>query len=147
MQVSKAASADYSAIGRQYRQWGERVKCGKRDHVYTLVASDASLLAAARVLPVADSAFLLRNLAVVPELRRQGLARQLMQAILNDGQVQPLYCYALDYLQAFYTSLGFATLQASEVPTAIAEPYQRYRANGKTFVLMGFNIVRGHSGV
>lgn len=128
---------EYPDVTRQFRQWGQKVKCGKKDRVYCL-RSAAKLLAAARVLEPGDGLFLLRSLTVDPSYRRQGLARDLMQRILLAAHEPALYCYALDYLYEFYVSLNFKTYHVTEVPLAIAEPYQRYRERGKSFVLMGY---------
>ena len=131
--------ADYPDVSRQFRQWGQKVKCGKKDRVYVL-RDTQQLLAAARVLEPAEGQFLLRSLTVAPELRRQGLARELMQHILHEPRQwrEPaLYCYALGYLREFYLGLNFCEYRTEQVPMAIAEPYRRYRERGKTFVLMG----------
>ncbi|WP_041523803.1 GNAT family N-acetyltransferase [Gilvimarinus agarilyticus] len=129
--------ATYPEITRQFRQWGQKVKCGKKDRVYAL--SDAGqVLAAARVLEPAAGCFLLRSLTVDPSRRRRGLARELMQHIQREAREPGLYCYALDYLREFYLSLGFSPLAADAVPEPIAEPYRRYRERGKSFVLMGW---------
>lgn len=143
MHLSKPSCDQYPAISRLYRQWGEKAKCGKLDCVYTLTDQNGHPRAAARVLPRAGNVFLLRSLTVDPTCRRRGLARQLMQGVLQDTQIQPLYCYALDYLRAFYLGLGFCELPACDVPQAIAEPFLRYRAGGKRFVLMGFAVQQG----
>jgi N-acetylglutamate synthase-like GNAT family acetyltransferase len=131
--------AEYPEVTRQFKQWGQKVKCGKRDRVYTLRHAQ-QLLAAARVLEPSEGHLLLRNLTVAPALRGQGLARALMTGILHQpqGLRGSLYCYALAHLREFYLSLNFNVLQAGQVPLAIAEPYQRYRERGKTFVLMGY---------
>ncbi|MDO3386951.1 GNAT family N-acetyltransferase [Gilvimarinus sp. SDUM040013] len=147
MQFVKQPVDAYPAITKQYRRWGERAKCGKRDLVYTLADAKGQWIAAARLLPVEGDTYLLRNLTVAPSLRRQGIARLLMQRIVTDDSIQSLYCYALEYLEAFYLSVGFATKTPEQVPSAIAQPYQRYRANGKSFVLMGFELPRGLTGV
>ncbi|MBU2885946.1 GNAT family N-acetyltransferase [Gilvimarinus agarilyticus] len=138
MYATKAERDCYPAISRCYRQWGEKAKCGKLDHVYTLSDDESAWVGAARILPLADNAFLLRNLTIAPSLRGRGYARQLMQSILQDPQIQPLYCYALDYLREFYLGLGFCEMLPSEVPKVVADPYCRYRANGKSFILLGF---------
>lgn len=133
------AVAEYPEITRQFKQWGQKVKCGKKDRVYTLRHAQ-QLLAAGRVLEPCEGQFLLRNLTVAPALRGQGLARALMANILREPRGvgdSVLYCYALAHLREFYLSLNFNVLQTSQVPLAIAEPYQRYRERGKTFVLMG----------
>ena len=129
--------AAYPDVTRQFRQWGQKVKCGKKDRVYALREA-GQLLAAARVLEPAAGCFLLRSLTVAPSLRRQGLARELMQQIQRAAREPAMYCYALDYLPEFYLSLGFGSLAADDVPEPIAEPYRRYRERGKSFVLMGW---------
>lgn len=143
MRLTRPSCDQYPGISRLYRQWGEKAKCGKLDSVYTLTDQRGRPCAAARVLPRAGNVFLLRNLTVDPACRRRGLARQLMQGVLQDTQIQPLYCYALDYLQEFYTDLGFCTLPVCDVPQSIAGPFMRYRASGKSFVLMGYAVEQG----
>lgn len=127
--------AEYPDVTRQLRRWGQKVKCGKTDRVYGLRLA-GQLRAAARVLEPDQGQFLLRSLTVDPAYRGQGLARELMQRLLHEAREPVLYCYALEYLREFYLSLGFSLRDAESVPAAIAEPYCRYRDNGKTFVLM-----------
>lgn len=124
---------------RLYRHWGERVKCGKRDRLYCLRQGEQTL-GMARVLEPDSGVFLLRNLTVAPERRGQSLGRELMRRLLADRSVQPLHCYALGHLQRFYESLGFQCLPLDSVPDAIAEPFARYQARGKPFVLMGVDL-------
>ncbi len=123
---------EYPTITRLYRQWGEKAKCGKRDKVYCW--QESSVVAAARILEPAPAVFLLRNLTVEPEKRRQGLARLLMQHILNGHQ--PLYCYCRPYLGSFYQSLGMRQTTPDQVPEIIATPFRQYQNNGKGFILM-----------
>lgn len=126
--------AEYPAITRLYRQWGEKAKCGKRDNVYCW--QDQSVVAIARVLEPASSVFLLRNLTVEPSKRRQGLGRLLMVHVLT--RHQSLYCYCQPYLCEFYQSVGMVQTFAEQVPEAIAAPYRQYQKNGKDFILMSY---------
>ena len=123
-------------VDRFYKDCGEKARTGKTDRVFVL-KQQHRWLAAARIVRI-DSALLLRNLTVLPALRRRGLARQLMTLMLDRLQTD-VYCYALAELEVFYASLGFSKAGAESVPAAIATPFIRYQNNGKSFVLMAYN--------
>ncbi|UTF61176.1 GNAT family N-acetyltransferase [Gilvimarinus sp. DA14] len=134
MQVYRPTVAEYPQVTRLYRQWGEKAKCGKRDQVYCWKGE--AITAAARILEPEPGVYLLRNLTVDPQHRRQGLARALMRAVLSERQ--PLYCYCQPYLGEFYHSLGMRQTPPEEVPETIAGPFRQYQKRGKGFILMAY---------
>ncbi|HEY7884227.1 MAG TPA: GNAT family N-acetyltransferase [Cellvibrionaceae bacterium] len=137
------AAQELPLADRFYKGCGEKARTGKTDRVFVLKQRHL-WLAAARIVRVND-ALLLRNLTVLPAMRRRGLARQLMLSLLKQLQPMPVYCYALAELVGFYESLGFDRISTDSVPAAIATPFIRYQNNGKTFVLMSYNPQQGNA--
>jgi len=135
-QIEQVPATQLGWVDHFYKSCGEKVRCGRRDRVYILRQS-APILAAARLLPVPER-WLLRNLTVAPSHRRRGLARQLMQALLQQHSNLPLCCYALAELEGFYRSLGFTRSLVEQHPAEITQPFMRYRESGRTFVLMAY---------
>ncbi len=121
-------------VDRFYKRCGEKARCGRRDQVYVM-RDESEIVAAARLLAV-DGCWLLRNLTVAPDRRRRGLARQLMQTLLERHKDRPMCCYALAELEDFYRSLGFVRSVVERLSPAIGQTFERYRVRGKPFVLM-----------
>lgn len=137
-EVKQIQAPALGLVDRFYKGCGEKARCGKHDRVFVL-QRESECLAAARLVPVADKLWLLRNLTVAPASRRQGLARRLMQAVLAEPSTDRLFCYALPELVTFYRELGFSSTTVQAVPPAIGDPFDRYQASGKHFVLMVYN--------
>jgi N-acetylglutamate synthase-like GNAT family acetyltransferase len=131
-------------VNRFYERCNYRVKCGRLDRVFSL-AWQGEIIAAARLLPHPQGHFVLRNLCVAPEARKQGVATHLLTSIIaelaaiNTGVT--CYCYALPHLQHFYLALGFRHLTLAQVPQDIAETHLRNCARKRGWLLMGIRII------
>lgn len=123
-------------VNRFYSHCNYRVKCGRGERVYSF-AYEGKIIAAARLIPQGSGHFLLRNLCVDPDLRRQGIANYFLRAILASLGDAHCYCYALPHLQKFYVDLAFQYFTPEQVPFDIAEMYIRHCSRKRGWILMG----------
>lgn len=128
-------------VNHFYARCNYRVKCGRQDLVFSL-SQQGNIIAAARLLPYPQDYFVLRNLCVAPEARKQGVATFLVEKILVElvsmGNAARCYCYVLPHLQDFYLALGFSHLTVEQVPPVVAETHVRNCARKRGWVLMGY---------
>jgi N-acetylglutamate synthase-like GNAT family acetyltransferase len=98
----------------------ERVDINTRglDWRHFLVAEDAagSLVGCGQVKAHPGGVRELASIAVVPEQRRRGLARALIEALLAQ-HLGPLYLMSESGLEAFYAQFGFRRIDETEMPT------------------------------
>jgi N-acetylglutamate synthase-like GNAT family acetyltransferase len=73
------------------------------------------VIAAGQVKPHKGDILELASIAVVPEHRGQGLARAIIEQLLNDNP-RPLYLTCRARLQPFYQKFGFQPLSHAEMP-------------------------------
>ncbi len=81
-----------------------------------LIAShaDRGPVACAQIKPHADGTSEFASLAVHPDFRGQGLARQLMEQILLTAP-RPLYLTCISHLEPLYNKFGFRALAKEEL--------------------------------
>lgn len=120
-----------------YAECKYKVKCGRQDRVYSFTYN-GKIIAAARLLLQKSGVYLLRNLCVLPECRKQGVASCFLKNVLNDLSPQHCYCYALSHLKDFYLSLGFSVLTIDQVPQDIGETHARNQSRNRDWILMGY---------
>jgi N-acetylglutamate synthase-like GNAT family acetyltransferase len=98
----------------------ERVDINIRglDWRHFLVAEDeaASLVGCGQVKAHPGGVRELASIAVVPEYRRRGVARALIEALLAQHS-DPLYLMSESGLEAFYAQFGFRRIGEAEMPT------------------------------
>lgn len=139
-------------VERFYADNGYRVKCGRLDRVY-IFTLDGKIVAAARLILQQSNTYLLRNLCVATDYRRQGIASQFLSGILPGLTPTNCYCFISATLQSFYEGIGFACLAVDEValdkltldevPAEIIDMHVRQRKRKRGWILMGF--VHDHS--
>lgn len=139
-------------VERFYADNGYRVKCGRLDRVYTFTLN-GKIVAAARLILQHSDTYLLRNLCVATDYRRQGIASQLLSEILPQLIPKNCYCFISATLQRFYEDVGFACLAVDEVildnlvldivPVEITDMHVRQRKRKRGWILMGF--IHDHS--
>lgn len=129
--------ARLALVDRFYRSHGYKVKCATNEQVFVFVNAAGDFVAAARFVPQSSGHYWLRNLLVDPRARGQGLASRLMNEC--KPQIAPLgcYCFALPHLTGFYRRLDFE-LNPDHCPADILTNYQKYRARGRDWILMGY---------
>lgn len=105
----------YAAVGwTNYTSQPQMLASAFEQSLYTLYAYEADdLLGLVRVVGDGHSLILIQDLLVQPAYQRQGIGKQLMQAVLEKYahvyQIQ-LTTDKSEKNQAFYTSLGFVDL-------------------------------------
>ena len=124
-------------IERFYAEAGYRVKCGRLDNLYSFTANEKTIAAARFILQPSDT-YLLRNLCVATDCRRQGIASQFLSAILVQLVPKNCYCFTSTHLQGFYETLGFECFSAEQAPSDISVVYVRNLERKRGWILMGF---------
>jgi GNAT superfamily N-acetyltransferase len=104
-----------------YRAHRSPMRAGQAEQLW--VAQRDEIVAALCLRPVAGGQWL-TSLLVAPALRRQGLARQLIEQAL-EGCDEPVWLFCQPPLQAFYQRLGFTDCPL--LPAPLAERLARYR--------------------
>ncbi|MFZ5821915.1 MAG: GNAT family N-acetyltransferase [Chloroflexota bacterium] len=113
-----AVEADFPAIRALIR--GARINPTGLDwRRFTVAASGSDVIGCGQLKPVPGGLTELASLAVRPASRRQGVARALLEHLL-DGSPRPLYLTCRSGLGAFYGKFGFVPLPPPDLP-----PYYR----------------------
>lgn len=104
-----------------------------------IVAVDAQdqIIATGQIKPHGANADIheLASIAVVPEYRGQGLARAIMEHLLQ-GSPRPLYLTCVSSLEPFYQKFGFYSIEYDDMPRY----FQRMsRLAGLVFLLASRN--------
>lgn len=79
------------------------------------VDADKEVIATGQIKPHGKDIHELASIAVVPEYRGQGLARAIIEYLLNDGP-RPLYLTCISSLEPFYNKFGFVSIPYEEMP-------------------------------
>ena len=124
-------------VNRFYADCKYSVKCGRSDQVFS-ASVEGKIIAAARLILQPCGAYLLRNLCVAPDYRKQGIASSFLSEILLQLAPKHCYCFTSTPLQHFYESIGFACFAAEQVPQDIGDIYLRYKERKRGWILMGF---------
>ncbi len=113
-----AVEADFPAIRALIR--GARINPTGLDwRRFTVAVSGSGLIGCAQLKPVPGGLTELASLAVEPAFRCQGVARALLEHLL-DGSPRPLYLTCRSGLGAFYEKFGFVAVAPGNLP-----PYYR----------------------
>lgn len=95
--------------------------------------AEHSEIVAALCLRAVEGGHWLTSLLVAPPLRRQGLARQLVEQALSDCTA-PVWLFCRPELRDFYLRLGFAP--CTTLPGVLAERLQRYQRSKNLLALV-----------
>lgn len=89
-----------------------------------IIAVDSSerLIACGQTKPHQDGSLELASIAVIPELRRRGIATKIIEELIESNP-GPLYLTCRASLEEFYMRFGFSRLEGVEMP-----PYFRRAA-------------------
>jgi N-acetylglutamate synthase-like GNAT family acetyltransferase len=79
------------------------------------VNAQDQIIATGQIKPHGSDIQELASIAVLPEYRGQGLARLIIEYLLNDGP-RPLYLTCVSSLGPFYEKFGFRALEYDEMP-------------------------------
>ena len=82
-----------------------------------IIAADSSerLVACGQIKPHQDGSMELASIAVIPELRRRGIATKIIERLIESNP-GPLYLTCRASLEIFYMRFGFSKLEAEEMP-------------------------------
>ncbi|NRA53522.1 MAG: GNAT family N-acetyltransferase [Gammaproteobacteria bacterium] len=125
-----------------YRQVGARAKASGGDMVWVArdnstaksATSTAVIIAVARLAPIVNKYHLLTGVYVDDNYRQQGIASQLIEALVN--QQSPCYTFALNHLELFYLRLGFEPIADDNLPCELAQRFRAYQQQGRKIVAM-----------
>jgi len=113
-----ATEEDFSEIRALIRQ--VRINPTGLDwHRFTVAVSGEDMIACAQLKPVPDGLTELASLAVRPAHRHQGIARALIEHLLQTAP-RPVYLTCRSSLGQFYEKFGFRALKTHDLP-----PYYR----------------------
>jgi len=76
---------------------------------------DGSLVACGQIKPHSDGTLELASIAVHPDWRGRGLAREVIQRLLADSP-RPIHLTCRSILEPFYNKFGFRSLAKDELP-------------------------------
>ena len=119
-----------------YREHSFRGKA-KRHQACAVVRDEHSAIIACAYVRDYDAFKLLAGVAVAPAHQGRGVARLLLQRLL-EGCDDQLYTFPYDQLLPFYASLGFKRVDCAAQASALGDVYLRYRNQGRSISVMGF---------
>ncbi|CAM3210937.1 GNAT family N-acetyltransferase [Vibrio rarus] len=105
---------------------------------YILVAEvNSQIMGVVRFRPI-EKWRLLTGMMVIPEVRHQGIASQLLKFsqthLLNDN----VYCFSYQHLRPLYENHGFKFVEAETLPSTLSKLYSRYIKSGKSLIAMQY---------
>ncbi|MGD0877945.1 MAG: GNAT family N-acetyltransferase [Anaerolineales bacterium] len=80
------------------------------------VTSDNALLGCGQIKPHFDGSRELASIAVKEHVRGQGVARAIIQELLNRETTRPLYLMCRARLEPLYVKFGFCAINQAEMP-------------------------------
>ncbi len=80
------------------------------------ITSDGSLIGCGQIKPHSDGSLELASIAVQDEARRQGVARAVIEALLEKEPKRPMYLMCRARLKQFYVKFGFQVIGLEEMP-------------------------------
>ena len=85
-------------------------------HFVVAITPDSSLLGCGQIKQHFDGSRELASIAVVEKVRRQGVARAVIQELLVRETMRPLYLICRAEMESFYKKFGFRTINQDEMP-------------------------------
>lgn len=144
-QVVELTEIQLPLVNRFYKDSGDSAKAGRGDRVFvvrhyqTPNSTVSKIVAAVRLQEKSGGWWFLRSMCVAPELRAQGVGSVLLEGLQDFFSKHSCFCYPFDHLERFYALAGFELTAAeaiSQEPEFMTEPFQRYRRQGRTIILM-----------
>jgi N-acetylglutamate synthase-like GNAT family acetyltransferase len=132
----RVESLRYPLIAKFYQSQGYNIKCGRLEVIFVLQTTSVGIIGAARLLPLEDGSYWLRNLLVAKAWRQQSLGSRFMQELLQEIAPKRCFCFALPEVESFYHRLGFINLEAQECPQDMQELAERYTLRSRGWRLM-----------
>ena len=114
MNIRPATQADQKTIERIIRDAG--INPMSLDWRRFVVAEDDdAIIGVGQIKPHDDGSRELASIAVIPERQRQGIASEIIRALLANEQGD-LYLICRDELESFYARFGFYRIDSKEMP-------------------------------
>lgn len=133
----KVASLWFPLVKKFYQAYYSSGKPNKADPIWAL-KDGATIIAAVRLKQFDNQYQLLTGLVTHPELRNQGYASHLMQAITQELN-QTTYCFNHEKLIPFYERHGFDLIQDNQLPSELAGRLRRYQIKQPELVAMSYH--------
>lgn len=115
VKLREAVEADFPAIRVLVRQTGINPLGLDWRRFIVAESPTGEFIGCGQLKPHSDSSLELASLAVVPAWRGKGVARRIIQALM-DNAPRPLYLTCRAPLGPFYEKFGFRILQPDEMP-------------------------------
>ncbi len=128
----------YPLVNKFYKTHKARGKAKSHEQVW--VAKKTEIVAACRIVNL-ETAELLCGVFVCPDMRGQGIARQLIETLC---QHKPqLYTFAYAHLKTWYQSMGFEHIPIEQadlckVENVVVVKFELYQKQGRQLVLLRY---------
>ncbi|BFM15269.1 hypothetical protein R50073_14520 [Maricurvus nonylphenolicus] len=133
--VERVETLSLPLVNRFYKQCRYSAKAGRGEVVYVAKA-DGNIVAAVRLTPKQEGYHFLRSMCVDPEMRGQGIGRQLLLGIQSFLDSTACYCYPFSHLLDFYAAAGFYQIDDDKAEHWMREPFLRYCRQGRDIKIM-----------
>lgn len=137
----EAVPASHFPLIRQfYKQASYFNQVGRKDEVYCLRdrLNGNAVVAAVRLVKTADY-LILRSMVVSPACQRQGLGKFFLQQVMAQLENRTCWCYPFEWLEDFYRTSGFISIQPEKAPLLIHTKYQQYLEQGRKLLIMRYS--------
>jgi len=135
----KVPPSHYALVKRFYKTAHYFNQVGRKDEVFILreVLQQNRIIAAARLVKTADY-LILRSMVVLPELQRQGLGKHFLEQLKPSLMNRSCWCFPFEWLEDFYTAIGFLPFAPENAPSLIRSKYHQYTEQGRKILIMGY---------
>lgn len=135
----------FRPINKFYKSQKHKGKANGDDWVFyayqKMDDDEEMILGAVRLVPYSsedgDTYFWLRSMYIHQDWRGQKLGLALLNCVHEHISKMPIYCFPYDYLGSFYSQGGYQPLDAQDLPTSLADLYERYQRAGEKILVMG----------
>lgn len=124
LKISEASDERRPEIAEFYRDEGPQRELGPSDRVF-VAELDGRVVGAVRRCEE-EGVLVLRTMRVAAKHQRRGFGRQLLQEFTRDLGERDCFLLGYAHLEKFYSSAGFATIPAADLPPHLQERLPRY---------------------
>lgn len=126
MTILRPATPDDQAAIRSLIRQSQINPIGLNWHRFIVIVDERGrLLACGQIKPHRDGSRELASIAVAPDQRGKGLARSVIECLLEQAG-PPLYLTCADRLRGFYERFGFRVLAVDEMPGYFRSIYRMF---------------------
>ena len=134
MKFRELAPKERPAVNAFYQLTAYKRPVSGADRVF--VAQHRDTIYGAVRIESADGVQVLRGMYMHPDYVRQGIGRQLLQAIEPSLSQTNAFCIPRDHLYDFYGRVGFKVIDPSKAPDFLAERLANYIDEGLPVAIM-----------